>query len=127
MKKGETAVLLSLVLVAAAPALADAPLAIQEEDLYQYWRPQSGAALGTRQAQIKGFCERARVMASYTIDKDGFTRDVEIIGATGMNPFYEQYVRNDIVRSRFTPAPANEDRQPVQLTETYRFECPPGI
>lgn len=127
MRTRETAVLLGLLLGAAAPALADAPLTIHEQDLYQYWRPDDGPALGIRQARIKGFCERAQVQASYVIDRNGFTRDVEVANVIGMNPFYEQYVRNSIIRTHFTPAPDNDDRQPVQLKEIYRFECPPRI
>lgn len=80
-----------------------------------------------KQARIKGFCERSAVQVSYVVGTDGFTHDVEIVKSLPSNPFYEQYVRSSVSRTRFNAAPDNQERRPVQLTETYRFECPPRI
>jgi hypothetical protein len=110
-------------ILAAALVAWQTPLTISEQELYRYWRPVDGPAPVT-QARIKGFCERSAVQISYVIGSDGFTRNVKIVRSFPSNPFYEQYVRSSVSHARFIPSADNQERNPVQLTETYRFECP---
>ncbi len=116
----------AIAVLAAALVTWQTPLTITEQELYKHWRPDGGPAPVT-QARIKGFCERSTVQVSYVIGTDGFTHDVEIVRSLPSNPFYEQYVRSSVSRARFIPSADNQERHPVQLTETYRFECPPRI
>lgn len=125
MTKNNPGVLAALLAAScASAAVSEAPpVRIDERDLHRYWRPASGYQ-PVQQARVKGLCERSKVQVSYLIDDTGLTSGVKVLDSTPMNPFYEQHVRSLVTAARFTPAPDNDERQAVQLTETYEFECP---